>query len=720
MKTFNFPFTCILGQDYMKLGLLLNVIDPQIGGVLLEGKQGTGKSTTVRSVADVLPDIEVVQGCPNNCNPLAPPNELCPACQARLKKEGKLPTSHKPVPVVNLPLGVTEEMISGSLNVEALVTRGDYEYTPGLLAKAHRGILYIDEVNLLPAHLVNLLLDAASTGVNIVEREGFSISHPARFILVGSMNLEEGDLRPQISDRFGLKVDIHAPTDPKMRAKITRAVFEFQEHPAKVVARERGKIETLRAQLQEARQHLDSVEIPPNLYMIFSRIVTELELPSQRFEMKLVRCARAHAALQGRLKINEDDTVIATYLVLELALSTDRIKDILENRINVTEIIEPDPSCTDKESLYSFIQSIMAKIPGGPNADGTGAEDPNNENGEQSGESTPELIIPPQPIDIDDSTPDLTDLNRLKDEKISIGDLAPIEAEFQKRITGVLKKFQSDRNKNDFSGRGRRTRITSDQKGHYVAYRRPVGAPKNIAFDATLREYLIKQGGRGVQLPVRIPTEDIRVKIFQFKAPISMFFILDASGSMRQVIQQMADVILAMQAEGYKKKDKFSLIVFRGMRAHVLIRPTINLNIALRNIRSIEGDSCTPMAKGLRKAIELVKLEKHKDKDRAPVIIVCSDCGANVSERCPNLIAGVEEDYKAIVDELREITRQVARVGSKLVVITPKKGWTTNAFDAVAITRSIKNNFAHIAGAEVFEYENWDPKSMVISLKQEL
>jgi len=720
MHNINFPFPCILGQDTMKLGLLLNVIDPQIGGVLLVGKQGTGKSTTVRSVADVLPDIEVVEGCPNNCNPWAQPTELCPSCQAKLKRERVLPAALKAVPVVNLPLSVTEEMISGSLNMEALVKYGDFEYSPGLLAKAHRGILYIDEINLLPAHLVNLLLDAASTGVNIVEREGFSIAHPARFILVGSMNLEEGELRPQISDRFGLKVEIQAPTDPILRANITKTVLEFQEYPAAVVARERGRIEALRDQLQSARLNIDNVEIPPNLYIIFSRIVSELEIPSQRVEMKLVRCARAHAALQGRWRVNEEDTVIATYLVLQLTISESQVKKVLEEESNTPETIGNANSNTDRESLVNFIESLQAQFPAGSSAEGVTANNTTSI-AEQIQKAKERLLQETETSQTTNpSTPSLAYLNLLDEEKFLFSDLQPVTDAVQKKVTGVLKKSQISRKKNDFSGRGRRTRITSDQKGHYVAYRKPLGAPRNIAFDATLREYLIQQGGRGVQLPIHIPAEAIRTKIFQFKAPLSLFFILDASGSMRQVIQQMADVILAMQAEGYKKKDKFSLIVFRGKRAHVLIRPTTNLHIALRNIRSIQGDSCTPMAKALRKAIELVKIEKHKDKDRIPVIIICSDCGANVSERCPNLVAGVEADYKTIVDELREITREVSRWGIKLIVITPRKGWTTNAFDATAITNAIKNNFARFAGGEVFQYEKWDPKSMIISLKQQL
>ncbi|TES95334.1 MAG: magnesium chelatase, partial [Promethearchaeota archaeon] len=218
MRKVQFPFVAILGQDSMKLGLILNVIDPQIGGVLLTGQQGTGKSTGVRSLVEVMPAIEVVKNCKFSCNPLSHTDDLCEECRNK-KKGGKLETESKDMRLINLPLGVTEDMVTGSLSIDKVLTEGIRSLHPGLLAKANRGILYIDEINLLQDHIVDTLLDASASGVNIIEREGISVMHPSRFVLVGSMNPEEGDLRPQIADRLGLEVKIKAPRDAKLRAE---------------------------------------------------------------------------------------------------------------------------------------------------------------------------------------------------------------------------------------------------------------------------------------------------------------------------------------------------------------------------------------------------------------------------------------------------------------------------------------------------------------------
>ncbi|MCK4383621.1 MAG: ATP-binding protein, partial [Candidatus Lokiarchaeota archaeon] len=216
MRKVQFPFVAILGQDRMKLGLILNVIDPQIGGVLLTGQQGTGKSTGVRSLVEVMPDIEVVKDCQFACDPKSHVDDLCEECSVR-KEKGELETEFKEMRLINLPLGVTEDMVTGSLSIDKVLTEGIRSLHPGLLAKANRGILYIDEINLLQDHIVDTLLDASASGVNIIEREGISVIHPSRFVLVGSMNPEEGDLRPQIADRLGLEVKIKAPRDAKLR-----------------------------------------------------------------------------------------------------------------------------------------------------------------------------------------------------------------------------------------------------------------------------------------------------------------------------------------------------------------------------------------------------------------------------------------------------------------------------------------------------------------------
>ena len=275
MKKMNFPFTAILGQDKMKMGLILNVIDPQIGGVLLTGHQGTGKSTAVRSLVDIMPKLEIVKNCEFSCDPISVFDDLCANCREK-KEKGQLDTEIRDMKIVNLPLGVTEDMVCGSLSIDKVLSEGIKSLHPGLLAKANRGVLYIDEINLLQDHIVDVLLDTAASGVNIIERESISIMHPSRFILVGSMNPEEGELRPQIADRLGLEVRIEAPEDSKLRAEITKRVIEFDDHPIGFVKKFIEEQEKLRQRILNGRELLRDVIIPASIYELVSKIVTEL------------------------------------------------------------------------------------------------------------------------------------------------------------------------------------------------------------------------------------------------------------------------------------------------------------------------------------------------------------------------------------------------------------------------------------------------------------
>jgi len=316
MKKINFPFSAILGQDKMKMGLVLNVIDPAIGGILLTGHQGTGKSTAVRSLVELMPQIEVIKGCEFSCDPNSDIDDLCQTCIER-KERKTIETEFRDMRLVNLPLGVTEDMVCGSLSIDKVLTEGIRALHPGLLAKANRGILYVDEINLLQDHIVDVLLDSAASGVNIIEREGISVSHPSRFVLVGSMNPEEGDLRPQIADRLGLEVRIKAPRDPELRAEITKRVIEFEDHPKEFIKNFEDEHEKLRQRILNARNILKEVKIPSSVYEFVSKIVNELEIFSQRADITFIRCARANAALNNRKEILEDDLNVAMDLVFE-------------------------------------------------------------------------------------------------------------------------------------------------------------------------------------------------------------------------------------------------------------------------------------------------------------------------------------------------------------------------------------------------------------------
>lgn len=320
-----FPFTAIVGQSDLKLALLLCIIDPRIGGVMVMGHRGTGKSTAVRSLAALLPPMQSVGPCPYNCDP-AHPSPICPHCQGQIHSEW--PTHTTPVPVLDLPLGATEDRVVGSLDIERALVEGVQAFAPGLLARANRGFLYIDEVNLLEDHLVDLLLDVAASGVNVVEREGISIRHPARFVLVGSGNPEEGDLRPQLLDRFGLHARITTIDDVDERVEIVRRRRAFDADPARFAAEWESAQSELAQQLSCAQRSLDGVELLDEAIRAAANLCVALDVDGHRGELTLCRAAVALAALEGRNAATADDIARVATLSLQHRLRKDPLESI--------------------------------------------------------------------------------------------------------------------------------------------------------------------------------------------------------------------------------------------------------------------------------------------------------------------------------------------------------------------------------------------------------
>jgi magnesium chelatase subunit I len=297
-----YPFSAIVGQDEMKLALTIAAVDPAIGGVMVFGDRGTGKSTAVRAMPGLLPEMKVVKGCRYGCDPAARAAGCdVPGCAAHLDAtKPKVPVAHAPVPVVDLPLGATEDRVVGSLDLERALAKGEKAFEPGLLARAHRGFLYVDEVNLLEDHLVDLLLDVAQTGENVVEREGVSIRHPARFVLVGSGNPEEGELRPQLLDRFGLSVEVKTPQDVATRVEVVLRRDAFDRDPAGFSAQWKPEDDKVRKRIERARKHLDDVDVPRPVLEQASALCLALGTDGLRGELTLLRAARALAALDAR------------------------------------------------------------------------------------------------------------------------------------------------------------------------------------------------------------------------------------------------------------------------------------------------------------------------------------------------------------------------------------------------------------------------------------
>jgi magnesium chelatase subunit I len=292
-----FPFSAIVGQDELKLALMIAAVDPSVGGVLVLGDRGTGKSTAVRALANLLPPMRAVSGCRYGCDP-AQDHLLCEDCLAHHKQRA-LKSHLVPVPVVDLPLGATEDRVVGALDLERALTNGEKAFEPGLLARANRGFLYIDEVNLLEDHLVDLLIDVAASGENVVEREGLSIRHPARFVLVGSGNPEEGELRPQLLDRFGLSLDVRTPVDLASRVEVIKRRDAFERDAAQFIKRFKNEEDKIRRSVVAARKRLNSIEVPDEVLELAARLCMRLGTDGLRGELTLIRAARALASLEG-------------------------------------------------------------------------------------------------------------------------------------------------------------------------------------------------------------------------------------------------------------------------------------------------------------------------------------------------------------------------------------------------------------------------------------
>jgi magnesium chelatase subunit I len=322
-----FPFTAIVGQEEMKLALILNIIDPKIGGVMIMGDRGTGKSTTIRALADLLPEIDVVADDPFNSHPTDP--EIMGDEVRLFIEQGKTVTiAKKKVQMVDLPLGATEDRVCGTIDIEKALSEGIKAFEPGLLAKANRGILYVDEVNLLDDHLVDVLLDSAASGWNTVEREGISIRHPARFVLVGSGNPEEGELRPQLLDRFGMHAEIRTVKDPELRVQIVEQRTEFDSNPPTFLTQFQGQQDGLQEKIVQAQDRLKNVNLDHDYRIKISQVCSTLDVDGLRGDIVTNRAAKALAAYENRTEVTVDDIRRVATLCLRHRLRKDPMSSI--------------------------------------------------------------------------------------------------------------------------------------------------------------------------------------------------------------------------------------------------------------------------------------------------------------------------------------------------------------------------------------------------------
>ncbi len=588
-----YPFTAIVGQEKAKLALLIAAVNPLVGGVLLRGDKGTGKSTMVRALADVLPEIEIVADCPFNCNPRNP-LEMCDYCYQRWKRGEELPVRKAKMRVVDLPLSVTIDRLVGTLDVEKALKEGVRALQPGLLAEANRNILYIDEVNLLDDYIADTLLDAAAMGWNIVEREGVSVKHPARFILVGSMNPEEGELRPQILDRFGLVVDVEAPLDPEVRAEIVKRVEEFYSDPIGFYKKYEAAQKELQEKIIKAREILPEVTISEDLLELLAKTVAEMGIRTCRAEIVTVRAAKAIAALDGRRKVTLEDLKKA----MELALPH-RLKSKPFEKPKTPPPPPPPPSRSDDG--------------GERGGGGRGGESSTDRRGGR------EEVFGAVHVDAP-----LPEANRRREQ---------------------LPELPRDRGSRD----ERRTVIGS-YRGVPVSYTVPkrVEEVTDVDLVATIRAAALRSPGL---LPVRITRSDYRVRVRKARVPRLNVIILDSSGSMaaRRRISIAKGVAVKLVEESYVKRDSMALIICRGMDAVVAVPPTRRYEVVLNTIEAAPTGGRTPLASALYKLLLLARAAKMKNPETAVRGIVITDGKANVKL---GIARSLREELEALLKAL--------------------------------------------------------------------
>jgi magnesium chelatase subunit D len=628
MKRPGFPFAAIAGQERMKTALLLNAIDPGIGGVLLRGQKGTAKSTAVRGLAAILPDIEVVDECPFSCDPAG--TVLCPQCRERADRADRdartdgadraagadrdqphgLPTVRRPIRLVDLPLGATEDRVAGTLHLEQAIRHGKKAFDPGLLARAHRGLLYVDEVNLLPDHIADLILDAAASGVNVVEREGVSVRHPSRFILVGTMNPEEGELRPQLLDRFGLCVDLEAPAEPLARLAVVKAREAFDADPAGFAARHSGAQGELAGRILAARALLPSVQISDNLVRRCAELALEANAAGHRADIALRRTALALAALDGRTEVTPRDVeAAADYVLLHRARPSappppppEEEQEPEHDHDHPEEPDQPEESRDESEARETEDKDRQDPPESGQDQEPDQEQDP-------SGQEAEPQDTPPPPSPARES-------------------VAPIGETFR------VKPIRLDRDRRPRVGNGRRSRSRTNLKsGRYVKARLDP-APTDLALDATLRAAAPLQSRRDRgDLALAVESGDLRRKVREKKVGNLILFMVDASGSMN-ASQRMAatkGAILSLLLDAYQKRDKVALVAFRGQEADLLLPPTGSVELAYRCLEELPTGGRTPLAHGLALGHSVLDACLRRDPGAWPLLVLISDGRANVS-----------------------------------------------------------------------------------------
>jgi magnesium chelatase subunit D len=594
-----FPFTAIVGQDRLREALLACAVDPLIGGVLVRGERGTAKSTAVRALAPLLPAVEVVDGCSFAAEPGGAEALSCPDGP----HSADAPSRRRPVRLVELPVGATADRLVGTLDLERALVSGTHGFQPGLLAAAHRGILYVDEVNLLPDHLVDVMLDAAAMGRNHVERDGVSASHPARFLLVGTMNPEEGELRPQLLDRFGLSVEVSGSGDVAQRAEVVRRRLSHDSDPARFAARFEAQQRSLAARIDEARERLASVRLTERGLLLIAGTCARLGVDGMRADIVCARTATALAALHGSAEVTEEEIRSAALLALghrrrrgpleAPGLAPGELDDAMRD---ASPEDGPDDSGPDDDGSGGGFRRPRAPAPysdrpessegaasgatAGPAGSGRVAGAPTEGSG-----LIPERTAAPS----DPAPPPLLSL-------VGAGD-----------------------------GPAGRRSASSSREGHPIDARcAPDATGADLAPSATLRAAARRRAARGGAALAR---EDLHEHIRSGREGNLVVFCVDASGSMgaRRRMASVKGAILGLLLDAYQRRDRIALVTFRRAEATVALPPTASVERAAALLAALPTGGGTPLATGLTRTAELIVTERRRSPERRSLALVVTD-----------------------------------------------------------------------------------------------
>jgi magnesium chelatase subunit D len=770
-KRLVFPFTAIVDLDKLRLATLINAINPKIGGVLIKGPKGSGKSTIVRSLADILPKIRIVKDCPFNCNPDDPSNK-CPSCGEKYKKREKPQAEEKEMIVVDLPLGATEDRVVGSLDVEKAIKQGIEALEPGVLAAANQNILYVDEVNLLPDHIADDLLDAAATGWNVVEREGISVSHPARFIFIGTMNPEEGELRPQLLDRFPLSVTVGTITSVDDRVEIVKRTMEFEADPERFYEKYRPTQEELRNRIAAAKKILKDVAVSDELLRSISKACLDLKVDGLRPDIVIAKAAATLTAFEGRTQVTMEDVLVAADLALSHRTreggflepaSSQEISEVFSASVKKLYQFEKTGETTKKDMdkrkfmkgrsvfwvrkdakkeeekrgekdnaarrmklrLTFFLDRFMGGVWGwgrrlkkspknAPVTDGLQVG-----GNKLQGETYEDKTVAKKKGDMK-AFPTVS--NAAKPTDITHGRL--IFTSIEKRIVSPSKFFLKmgkikTRRQGIYAGR-HATAITTLQKGKPYGWKLPHGKPSDIHLPATIREAARKQKLRQkpLETALRITFADVREKLRSYKAPLTMVFVVDLSGSMLFNLEAVREALLRLHGDAYRCRDRVGIVALRDLSAVVVQHPITNLRVVANKLVNMRVSGFTPLAAGMYKAWEVLKEARRRDPSTVPVMVIITDGSANVPLRrnpetgairdIDEIKVAVREYEDMAVDDVGSISRIVKREGIHTIVVNTNPhmyGRETYGFFVTERIAQVTNGTHHAIGRLTREKE---------------